>query len=259
MMRKEVTVELFDWSTSTMRPCVIDQQLATTQKAGHRTGFILWDASLALARLITSQVLLPMLLPPGFLSPDWRWQQRSVLELGTGLGLGSISALLAGARRVVATDGDQALLELTRANIQRNTHGAAARAAVVPFAWGDASHRGGGPAFLSGHDVLIAADVLYGEHVQEFFYALSRLLTIQMVAVVSIEQRQGDEISCDDVRKGMSQAAFEGEGGRNGERSAAARCHMMEVSNETRVDWGGLREKPGKRFSVFFVSPQILQ
>ena len=57
---------------------------------------------------------------------------RVVVELGCGLGLGSIGASAAGARAVFATDGDAELLELTLANAKTNN---AATVSVAPLMW----------------------------------------------------------------------------------------------------------------------------
>lgn len=200
------------------------------------------------------------LLPRGWLPQGWRWKQRSVLELGSGLGLGAIAARLAGASRIVATDGDAALLELTSLNIKRNS-GDDNDVTVMPFSWANAPRKGQPvQSFLAGHDVILAADVLYGDQVSDFLVAVSRLLSsttstadgTPMLAVVSIEQREGSELACSEVQTLLRAARREEEeqGGMH------MRCHMLEVLDTKKVDWGGMASKQGKRFSVFFFAPR---
>ena len=66
------------------------------------------------------------LYPSAVVLADYIYRHPAVVhgkvcvELGAGLGLASIVAVLAGAKRVYVTDGNGELLELTRANVEGN-------------------------------------------------------------------------------------------------------------------------------------------
>ena len=78
-----------------------------------RTGVALWNSSLLLTRFLDRVTAT---------KPDWL-ENKSVIELGCGTGLLSIalSKLSNGlAKRVVATDGNPAVLELARSNVEAN-------------------------------------------------------------------------------------------------------------------------------------------
>ena len=85
--------------------------------------------------------------------------QKRVVELGAGCGgLGSIAALRAGAT-VVATDGDDEIIDL----LDRNVRSACAECnyrGAIPLRWGESLEpvleRLGGPA-----DLVLAADIVY--------------------------------------------------------------------------------------------------
>jgi predicted nicotinamide N-methyase len=80
------------------------------------TGMTVWNSGLVLAMLLDDLVEMLSASPR---SEDF-WSGQDVLELGCGTGIGSIAAHLLGARSVVATDGNEKVLELTRSNIRRN-------------------------------------------------------------------------------------------------------------------------------------------
>lgn len=78
---------------------------------------------------------------------------KTVLELGSGVGLVSVIAARLGALRVLATDGDPKSVSLTRENLLRN--GIDARATAAQLLWGHASNNVHG-----SFDVVLAADVV---------------------------------------------------------------------------------------------------
>lgn len=69
---------------------------------GARTGSAVWDAGVVLAFYLDAQ--------------HARWQHRSVMELGAGLGLASIVASRCGFEQVLATDGDSAVVPMALRN-----------------------------------------------------------------------------------------------------------------------------------------------
>lgn len=125
---------------------------------------------------------------------------RTVLELGCGVGLTSMAAAALGALAVVATDGDDGVLELTRDNVTRNaagwnrgrTEGSALDATVTPLRvakllWGagaaDVLHRE-----LQRHhgvDLVLAADVAalpYADAFDDLVYSLAAAADVRRAA-----------------------------------------------------------------------------
>lgn len=92
---------------------IIIQQLPGGSGA---TGMTVWNSGLVLARLMDSIVDI-LLSKPETMN---FWSRQNVMELGCGTGIGSIASHLLGARSVVATDGNDKVLELARKNIDRN-------------------------------------------------------------------------------------------------------------------------------------------
>lgn len=78
----------------------------------------------------------------------------SVLDLGSGLGLGAIAAALAGAARAVASDVDPEALPYAEANAVHA--GVGERVAVTQLDWGAREQP-------TGFDVVLGADVLYDQ------------------------------------------------------------------------------------------------
>jgi hypothetical protein len=52
---------------------------------------------------------------------SWRWADKCAVELGAGLGLPSAALLALGAKRVVCTDGNKAMLGIVRLQLSRCT------------------------------------------------------------------------------------------------------------------------------------------
>mmetsp|Transcript_32911 Transcript_32911/g.55156 ORF Transcript_32911/g.55156 Transcript_32911/m.55156 type:complete len:360 (-) Transcript_32911:1276-2355(-) len=98
-----------DESERTTRGTIVIQQQTG---GGGQTGMTVWNSGLLLTRLIDALVT-------ELGSKDF-WSQQEVLELGSGAGLCSIAAHKLGAKSVLATDGNPLVLELAKANIQRN-------------------------------------------------------------------------------------------------------------------------------------------
>lgn len=116
---------------------------------GTDTGSVLWSGSVVLASILSANAA-TFGISPG----------SSVVELGTGLGLVSIVASCLGAS-VVATDGDQDILPMTRRNLLRNLDGGSGEVNVTRLLWGDV------PAAraLGTFDLVVGADVVYGSDI----------------------------------------------------------------------------------------------
>eukprot|EP00947_MAST-08B_sp_MAST-8B-sp1_P002318 g2318.t1 len=132
-------------------------------------GSALWDGAILMSDFLQqerTQRLLPI-------------RGKHVVEVGCGLGLVSATLALLGAARVCATDGDEALLSLTRKNIVRNLEDAGVtygngtansstssssstgvRVQVEQLLWGDeaAAQRLQQP---QPFDLVVAADVVF--------------------------------------------------------------------------------------------------
>ena len=83
-------------------------QAPTSGTTAGRTGVTLWNSSILLARLISSRTPLITSL----------FEDKDSLELGCGLGLGSIAASLISSS-VIATDGNAEVLSLCSRNIKQ--------------------------------------------------------------------------------------------------------------------------------------------
>jgi len=124
---------------------------------GIGVGGAAWPAGYVLAEYMSRRPSIP---------PDaddvFDWTNKRVVELGAGLGLVSIVAALLGAD-VVATDGVEGVLPVMRENVQKHT--AAAKHAVncTLLSWGEEADET--RILADGVDVVLAADVVYGDKV----------------------------------------------------------------------------------------------
>ena len=165
-------------------------------KAPGELGFggIVRDAALALARYIEAH--------PGTVAG------KNVLELGAGMGLVSTACSLLGAARVVATDGDAAVVEACQRNIVRNLGvaaggadkggdggggGGGARVLARVLRWGD---EGAEEAVAPPFDVILAADIVccvYEGAYVALAGTLQRLCGKHAAVLLSYKRRHGSE------------------------------------------------------------------
>eukprot|EP01087_Luapelamoeba_hula_P008727 TRINITY_DN2204_c0_g1_i1.p1 TRINITY_DN2204_c0_g1~~TRINITY_DN2204_c0_g1_i1.p1 ORF type:complete len:304 (+),score=49.18 TRINITY_DN2204_c0_g1_i1:184-1095(+) len=119
-------------------------------------GHMLWNASIALADYMDS--------------PDFSFQDKTVLELGAGGALPSLIALKKGAKRVIITDyPDKDLIDNIQRNVDANTTPEQrAKSHVMGHLWGsapgpvlDALRAGDGVAPDARFDIVIMADVIF--------------------------------------------------------------------------------------------------
>jgi predicted nicotinamide N-methyase len=142
------------------------------------------------------------------LARDW-WADAVVVELGGGLGLSSMVAAKMGAR-VLCTDGDDLVVEMCARNVKDNAGVIAGEMETTRLLWGDeedaatvddwvAAQRGIEPRTSVGKakaypDILLLADVVYGEHPEAWrglVRTLSRLSGPGTMALLS-HTRRGD-------------------------------------------------------------------
>jgi predicted nicotinamide N-methyase len=95
-----------------------DGTIVITQQAGGsgQTGKTLWNSGLLLSRLLDELVEKLLVLPE---SRSF-WSNQSIIELGCGTALGSITAHKLGAKKVLATDGNLEVVNLAKMNIDLN-------------------------------------------------------------------------------------------------------------------------------------------
>ena len=113
-----------------------DGTSASADNSRFRSGMALWDASFVLAEFLSRHGDLAQIAEIKELMGEsgmrWTsWKGKSGLELGAGLGLPSIAASTLGAK-MIATDGDDAVLHLLNMNTERNTQ----RCRVEKLFWG---------------------------------------------------------------------------------------------------------------------------
>ena len=126
-----------------------------------------------------------------------------VVELGCGPGLGAVAAGLLGAAEVVATDGDEELLNLTAQNLDLNLEshsscgdgGASqrSRCRCVRLLWGDS---GAAAALNPPFDIVLAADcaaLVYSGAFEDLAASLAHLSNRGSNIILSYHRRHKSE------------------------------------------------------------------
>ena len=113
--------------------------------AAGRTGVAVWNSGLLLTRLLDALTIQ---------SPSWL-EHKTLVELGCGAGMASISAAKLGASRVLATDGNADVVALTKENILRNEVGDRAEAKMLQWGFLDAMD------YAEYADIVIGSDLTY--------------------------------------------------------------------------------------------------
>lgn len=125
------------------------------------TGLKIWPGATALVDYITQPEEFTVV---GRLTgTDVQLKDKTVLELGCGLGVVSLVAGQLGAK-VIATDGDPDVVTVLKDNLAANTQGTEHTVAVQTLPWGSAYHLA-----LLGLDqgrpnVVVLTDVVYGSN-----------------------------------------------------------------------------------------------
>lgn len=132
------------------------QQSLQQQQLAGSTGTVVWNSSLLLVRLL--ERLTTTTLDDNNNSM-LRLGDQTVLELGCGTGLVSLAASCLGARRVIATDGNPAVVRLAASNIAQNHPSTSAtnaiEAATLPWGWLAAT------AYSETADLVLGSDLTY--------------------------------------------------------------------------------------------------
>lgn len=142
-----------------------------------------WDGGFVLADFIERTSVSIARCAAGGCDLTSRYANATVLELGAGAGgLVAIALLNSGAARVLATDGDPAVLDTLDANIRANTRGGAAFLGAARLRWDDERDVAAARATLGlPIDLIVAADVA--------FRTSDTVALIDAVAALSLEAR----------------------------------------------------------------------
>jgi len=124
----------------------------------HSTGAAVWTGANVLTKYMETE-----------LSSDFKG--KSVIELGAGCAIGAIQAQWLGAGLALATDGDEAVLDLAKENAQANIKSGASYGsfAVDKLYWGDVEDVSRSLSYLASPagdeqakwDWIIGADITY--------------------------------------------------------------------------------------------------
>lgn len=166
---------------------IIDQTMDIGSIWKQSTGSSVWGGGIVLARYMEG-------LGDGY------WSGKRVIELGTGAGLGAITAAKLGAAQVLATDLDTRVLELTTLNAANNLGAQRELLEVAPLTWGEAST----PVDSTAWDVAIGSDLTYNRDVwPDLFKQLQRL---RCPAILSASERRANELTV--LREELEEAGF---------------------------------------------------
>ena len=160
------------------------------------TGYGIWSASLVLAQWLVSSSS----------SSVMDWQDKRVLELGSGLGLCGILAHRLGAAQVIMTDGDTDVLRQLRSNLPLNDiiiQEHEEQLSCHQLLWGQSSSQ----AFLQHYcanqpvDLILASDVIYTPVViRPLWQTVQTLLRKQRgIFLMSYESKRQIRVSLQDV------------------------------------------------------------
>ena len=170
------------WSKTGAQPITIQQTMTTSEMWQVSTGSTVWGGGVVLQRYLES------------LGTDW--QGKSVIELGTGTGLGGVTAARLGASEVLVTDRDAAVLELAEANARANLPARVAGAFRTGLLeWGPAPKDSSvpvEPAYTRPWDVVIGADLTYNRDAWPVL--VDTLQRLQAPAILSASERRTDEL-----------------------------------------------------------------
>jgi len=124
-------------------------------------GMTVWDGSIIMNNYLERQFN----KNPNYLA------DKRVLELGSGIGVTAIAAALLGAK-VTATDNNSDVLEILKTNVKNVSHIVKHPITVTAFEWGSNLSQLNPP-----YDIILGADVVYGEGVVPLIQTLRALST----------------------------------------------------------------------------------
>ena len=187
-------------------PITIKQTMTTGEMWQVSTGSTVWGGGVVLNRYMEG-------LGSAF------WQGQRVIELGTGTGLGGVTAARLGAADVLVTDRDAEVLRLAASNARANlpsTVRVAAAGSLTPTSeqrgtpsapafrtslleWGSAPAVGaegaaadGEAAYAQEWDVVVGADLTYNR--EAWPVLVETIKRLQAPAILSASERREDEL-----------------------------------------------------------------
>jgi ribosomal protein L11 methylase PrmA len=140
----------------------VQLQLEQGGAAAGTTGLAVWNSSLLLSRLLQALVAADDTAPAvdGTKKDAFLSSQSSVWELGCGTGLVSLTTAALGAGSVQATDGNPAVVDLAKRNLENNVArmpnaNCQLQAMLLPWGLLDASD------YTDSADVILGSDLTY--------------------------------------------------------------------------------------------------
>lgn len=170
------------WFPLAGRRVQIAQRWRADGRGGTRLGFgaSVYDASVLLALFLETNRQLV--------------RGRRVLELGCGPGLAGIAAAVAGASRVLLTDGDDDSVALAQHNAELNE--LAATCGARRYLWGDALPADAVEGEEMAFDVVLGADIVACPYVEAFEALLTSLRGLvrgDTLLLLAYKRRHGSE------------------------------------------------------------------
>ena len=151
------------------------------------TGSHIWDCSLFLCRFLHQVVLVDKI------------QNKTIIELGAGVGLVSIACCLLGAAKVIATD-QKMMVDTMVANRNAN-HINETQLVVASLVWNEIEEFNCANENENNYDVILVSDCLnpvYGEdNCKDLAHVLSFIMNrtnAQMTCYIAYEERCGEEL-----------------------------------------------------------------
>ena len=154
---------------------VIDQTMEMGSMWQSSTGSSVWGGGVVLARFMEAQ-------------GEAFWEGKQVIELGSGAGLGAITAAKLGASNVLATDRDASVLKLTATNAASNLGTRAGVLETAVLEWGQPQPT----VDASAWDVVIGADLTYNRDAWPFL--IQQLKRLRAPALLSASERRPNEL-----------------------------------------------------------------
>jgi len=177
------------WQPRLQPPLLIRQTMSKDNMWEASTGSAVWGGGIVLGRYMEA-------LGAPF------WEGKRVLELGTGTGLGSVTAAKLGAASVLATDRDPKVLALAAANAQAN--GAGGVVSTASLSWGRPEPQAAAGPLAQPWDVVIGADLTYNRDAWPVLF--ETIQAAQAPCLLSASERQPNELSS--LQAAMSQAGL---------------------------------------------------
>jgi len=187
-MLKELHQERMARIQPTFRDVQIDEKISITicEKSGMEIGSSLWPASFAISKYFSER---NRGNDSGF------FKDKTVLELGAGVGLAGVCAAVLGAK-VTLTDR-KSVLPILRKTVAKNANNTVNHPEVLELDWGKGIQTKSGSCHSSTFDFIIGADILYVPE-QALHFLLDELLRYsseKTEIIIAFQLRYGKELT----------------------------------------------------------------